>query len=327
MENKVSIIVPIYNSENDLKRCLESLINQTYTNIEIILINDGSTDNSEKICKEYKQKDKRIVYKYQKNSGVSSARNKGLNIATGEYILFIDSDDYISIDYIENVYNKMKTSKCEIAVTGLTEVTSTGETIKQVMYIPQDKIMQFNDFIDDYINYAYFTCVKMLFKKTLAEKLKFISELKYGEDMFFAYSLFKKSKILYVSNADYYYVQNSSSATHQIELDSLKKYMEDNIYIFEKILKEYPDKKDVINNRLLTKLNIAASRYMSNKKISKLELKKFIKIYRKKIDGAKIMNINYIGRFGKLKLVFIKYNMLNLYIIVSRIKYHLNKGE
>lgn len=92
---KVSIIIPIYNSEKYLKQCLESIINQTYKNIEIICINDGSTDNSEKIIKDYLKTNKNITYLKQPNAGQSIARNKGLEKATGDFILFVDSDDFI----------------------------------------------------------------------------------------------------------------------------------------------------------------------------------------------------------------------------------------
>ena len=91
----VSIIVPVYNVANYIGECLDSLLNQTYRNIEIILINDGSSDESEKICKEYLVNDPRIKYVYQDNAGLSMARNRGIDLATGEYLTFVDSDDYI----------------------------------------------------------------------------------------------------------------------------------------------------------------------------------------------------------------------------------------
>ena len=104
----ISIIVPVYNVEPYLKRCLDSIINQTYTNIEIILIDDGSTDNSGSICDDYSKQDKRIKVIHKKNSGPSAARNSGLKMSSGEYIGFVDSDDYIETNYLERMmtYNK-----------------------------------------------------------------------------------------------------------------------------------------------------------------------------------------------------------------------------
>jgi len=103
-DNRVqfSIIVPIYNVEKYLEKCIESIINQTYSNIEIILVDDGSTDNCPKICDEYREKDCRIKVLHKQNGGLSDARNEGLNIANGEYVLFVDSDDYLEKDACEN---------------------------------------------------------------------------------------------------------------------------------------------------------------------------------------------------------------------------------
>lgn len=108
MEELVSVIVPVYNVEKYLNRCIESILNQTYKNIEIILIDDGSTDNSGKMCDEYKIKDARIKVIHKENGGLSDARNVGLSTATGDYVTFIDSDDDIKFDYVEYLYDLIK---------------------------------------------------------------------------------------------------------------------------------------------------------------------------------------------------------------------------
>ena len=112
---KISIIIPIFNTEKYLKTCLNSVLNQTLKEIEIICINDGSTDNSLKIIEEYASKDKRIKFISQKNNGVSYARNKGLEIATGEFIGFVDSDDYASKNFFEKLYNSALKTNSDIA--------------------------------------------------------------------------------------------------------------------------------------------------------------------------------------------------------------------
>lgn len=114
----VSLVVPIYNVENYLSECIESIIGQRYKNIEIILVNDGSTDNCEVICKEYVAKDSRIVLVNKKNGGLSEARNVGLAIAKGEYICFIDSDDYISECYVSSMLNKAISENADIVCCG-----------------------------------------------------------------------------------------------------------------------------------------------------------------------------------------------------------------
>ena len=116
---KVSIIVPVYNVEKYLERCLDSLINQTLTNIEIVCINDGSTDNSGKILDDYAAKDKRIIVINKKNEGQSIARNIGIEKAKGEYLGFVDSDDWVDLDYFEKLYNTAFLHNCEMACAGL----------------------------------------------------------------------------------------------------------------------------------------------------------------------------------------------------------------
>lgn len=110
MERKelVSIIIPIYNVEKFLRQCLETVVTQTYPHLEIILVNDGSPDQSEAICKEFFKKDTRIRYIRQENAGLSAARNAGIDLATGDYITFIDPDDWVTEDYIEILYNQLK---------------------------------------------------------------------------------------------------------------------------------------------------------------------------------------------------------------------------
>ena len=106
--DKVSVIVPVYNIEQYIARCLESLINQTYSEIEIIVVNDGSTDSSTRIVNVFEKRDPRIIHVYQNNSGLSSARNNGLSVASGIYVLFVDGDDYISANCIEALLNEMQ---------------------------------------------------------------------------------------------------------------------------------------------------------------------------------------------------------------------------
>ena len=118
MHNKplISIIVPIYNAELHLSQCLKSITGQTYHNLEIILINDGSTDNSGNICNEFATIDKRIIVLHKENGGISSARNKGLDIAKGEYIAFSDDDDILHTNMIELLYNNLIHSNADIAM-------------------------------------------------------------------------------------------------------------------------------------------------------------------------------------------------------------------
>ena len=112
----ITVIIPIYNVSKYLKNCLESVINQTYKNLEIICINDGSTDNSLGILKEYKERDERIIIIDKKNAGVSAARNDGIEKASGEYLFCVDGDDYIDEDFFEKFYNNAKKNDSDLVV-------------------------------------------------------------------------------------------------------------------------------------------------------------------------------------------------------------------
>ena len=116
MKSLVTIIVGIYNGERYLAKCIDSIINQTYENIEIILVDDGSTDNSSQICDEYAKADSRIRVIHKKNGGVSSARNSGISIAKGNYFCFVDQDDFLALDYVEYLYNLIINYKADISV-------------------------------------------------------------------------------------------------------------------------------------------------------------------------------------------------------------------
>ena len=127
MSNQISIIVPIYNTEKYLERCLQSILNQSYRNIEIILVNDGSDDNSLAICNKYKDKDKRIIVIDKKHTGVADTRNIGLEKASGNYIGFVDSDDYIDIDMFKKLIVGAEKYKCDISMCDLIETYNTND--------------------------------------------------------------------------------------------------------------------------------------------------------------------------------------------------------
>ena len=114
----ISIIVPIYNVEKYLNKCVQSLLNQTYKNLEIFLVDDGSPDNCDQICDDYAEKDKRIKVIHKKNGGLADARNVAIDIATGEWIVFVDSDDYVESDYVENLFSLTQKYDCKIACSG-----------------------------------------------------------------------------------------------------------------------------------------------------------------------------------------------------------------
>ena len=136
MQPKVSVIIPAYNCERFIGKCIESVCNQTYQNIEILIINDGSKDNTKNIINSFVNKDYRIVYIEQKNSGPSTARNTGLDNANGEYVIFVDSDDTISENYVEYLLNSILIEKCDLVCCGYIDISTYGQ-------------LKYSDFIDN----------------------------------------------------------------------------------------------------------------------------------------------------------------------------------
>lgn len=127
MKDLITVVIPIYNVEKYLERCIKSIINQTYKNIEILLVNDGSPDNSKEIMEKYKENDKRIKCFYKKNGGLSDTRNYAINIASGKYICFIDGDDYIENTFVEKLYNKIIEDKTDLAWCNFNLVNDDGK--------------------------------------------------------------------------------------------------------------------------------------------------------------------------------------------------------
>lgn len=160
MRPAVSVIVPIYNVEKYLPKCIESIVNQTLTNIEIILVDDGSTDNSGKIAAEYSKKDQRIKVIYKENGGQGSARNIGLDISSGEYIGFVDSDDWIDKDMYEKLYLNAKEKKADITVCNR-NVYDHGNNVITVVSVKEEVINDVKNNIHEYV------VEKLLFKHTV----------------------------------------------------------------------------------------------------------------------------------------------------------------
>lgn len=223
---KISIIVPIYNTEKYLKRCLDSIINQEYKNIEIILVNDGSNDGSLKICNMYKEKDKRIIVIDKEHSGVSDIRNIGIKKATGDYIGFVDSDDYIDKDMFKNLINAIEKYKCDISMCDLKETYNTNDESKpcKLKYVKMDKIESLKQLLYDK-NIGNYLMVK-LFKKELFKNIEFPVGKTY-EDISTTYKLFSKvDSIVYIPVPMYHYYQRSDSIVNNKTRESIKNYIQ-----------------------------------------------------------------------------------------------------
>jgi glycosyltransferase involved in cell wall biosynthesis len=213
----ISIIIPVYNSAEVLKRCLESVKNQTYTNMEVILVDDGSTDSSPVICDEYAIKDRRFIVYHIKNHGVSYARNLGLDCFRGEYCIFIDSDDYVLPEYVETLLFAIKDNHVELATCHRYAVDS--ENIyrfhpQREDYIEETNIISFKNY-DYFTNYDHRTVWAAIYSKKIIKQIRFREELYVGEDtLFFVMALKKAGKMVDISDKLYIYVRYKESLSH-----------------------------------------------------------------------------------------------------------------
>lgn len=204
---KISVIVPVYNSEKTLKKCLNSILNQTLKELEIILINDGSKDQSHKICKKYAEKDKRIVYINKKNEGCSIARNTAINIIKGKYITFVDSDDYLECEMYEEMYTIGEKNNSDIVVTGFRILDAEYNLVKMIRPITYFNKMDYLKKTNKCLNSP---CNKLYKKELILENdIFFPLNTQMGEDLVFNVKSFYFAKQINVINKCYYNYYNN----------------------------------------------------------------------------------------------------------------------
>ncbi len=259
----VSIIVPIYNSEKYLKKCIDSLINQTHENIEILLINDGSSDNSEKLIKKYK--DKRIKYISKENEGIGKTRNLGIKESKGKYVMFIDSDDYISEDCVEKFYNFAESTKSDLVVSNFYK-DHDGQL--EEIIIPSFNSTTLND-NPNLLNIINMGPCNKIYKKELISNIKFDEKLKYEDVIFVCKALNRAKKISKIDEFLSYYVIHGSSET-----TTRDNKIFDIIKVNEELKRIFFDNKKTKNNFIdLSVMMItdyaAQTRYIKDKKVRK----------------------------------------------------------
>ena len=208
----VSILVPVYNVESYLSQCLDSLINQTYNNLQIVLIDDGSKDNSWSIMQDYATKDNRIEIYHQENAGVATTRNNLLEKIKGEYVLFVDSDDWIELDMVEFLINKAINEGTDMVVCG-NVVNDTRPALDYTEEIwSQDKV------IKEFLRHVHFNGSlwnKLISFRLLKKQPTFHREISYGEDALFTWQLIQEVQNVVVTNKQlYHYRRNDGSLSH-----------------------------------------------------------------------------------------------------------------
>lgn len=234
MKPKVSIIIPVYKVEKFLNRCLDSVLGQTLKEIEIILVDDGSPDNCGRICDEYAAKDKRVIVIHKKNAGVSAARNSGLEVASGEFVGFVDSDDYVAATMFEDMYRQAVLADAEMAMCQFS--ITDGATDQLVHRFSGDdfNVLRFDnkkafELIADFSCPVQVTVWNKLFKRELIQNLRFDTSKRMAEDLeFLMRALFRSKTVVYVPYALYaYYAQREGAATFHAD-HSIAWYLEQN---------------------------------------------------------------------------------------------------
>ncbi len=210
---QISVIVPVYNVEKYLHRCVDSILAQTFENIEVLLVDDGSPDNCGAICDEYAQKDSRVRVIHKKNGGLSDARNAGIDAAVGEYLGFIDSDDFIAPNMLQTLYDLAENNRADISICGMCECFENGEPEQNPQVIQQvcTGIEAFRlAFIGNYFGMSI--CTKMV-RRDLCKDHRFIKG-KTSEDVFFTPVLLSKAqRVAFTTEPLYYYWHRGGSIT------------------------------------------------------------------------------------------------------------------
>lgn len=282
---KISIIVPIYNTEKYINKCIESLINQTYQNLEILLIDDGSKDMSPQICDKWGKKDSRIKVIHKINAGASDARNVGINIANGDYIMFVDSDDFIDVTTVSDLYLLLSNTNADIACGGFYKYVNRN-SIPIYNHIIQSSSKAFSGIeqLKNMLN-SFTDCSPggKLYKRSSIGDLRFIKG-RTNEDVIFLFSFYAScSKVIYTCKRYYYYRDVENSITHTLNNNTM--WVLQNMLDMEQMAidLDLPIKNEMKNYKCRTCLELgyaiqrenARSRFPKQSNYVKKQVKKF----------------------------------------------------
>lgn len=337
-EGLVTVIIPVYNVEKYLERCLNSVINQTYKKLEIIIVDDGSTDKCSLICDKWAEKDGRIRVIHKKNEGLGMARNEGIKRASGKYMCFVDSDDYIALNAIEKAYVQAEKETADIVLFGVNNVNQNGKLVSckvattplnvyEGKYITSDflaNLISANPEGTDW-NLSMSACMCLFSSKVIrSNHCEFVSEREIiSEDTFFLLNIYQYvSKVVVIKEALYFYCENCNSLTRTYREDRLEKIN----YFYGKSVElcnecGYSDMVIRQLDRLYLSFVIAAMKLLVNAEISDLKKIKMMKrfITDKQLQDVVLqINMKQESLSRRILLYAIKYKKnIIVYILVK----------
>ena len=333
MNDLISVIVPVYNVEKYLNDCIESIISQVYSNLEIILIDDGSLDNSGKICDEYAKKDSRIKVIHKENGGVSSARNIGLDISTGEWIAFIDSDDWIENEYFNELLCTAKNNNAQIVLCGYNRII--GNKKENINTTGSNNICDNRGFLLNVLNpqTGYGFCHMKIYKKEIIKNIKFTEGLPVGEDALFNEMIAQNiTKSIFLNKQLYNYRVNTSSVVKKYDSDYANKYLNSMILNKKYLFNNYKSDVEIIQNYynyVAYHVMLIAVNYCyhpENKEKNKKKLLKEICNINEFKEAIKKCNYNNLSITRKVTLFTIKYKIYIFTSLICMLRQRQMKG-
>lgn len=326
---KVSVIIPVYNAEKYLKKCIDSVLSQTLKEIEIILVDDGSTDNSINILDEYDKNFKNIKVIHQQNSGPAKARNVGIENATGKYIGFVDSDDYLSNDMYETLYNIATQNNIDIVTGDYFTVNAGNQTTSSHFKMPSNQII-YKDEIHNLITHANESRIlwfagKGIYKNKIIKDNKITyPPLKLGEETLFVLDcMLSAESMYYINKPFYYYEQTPNSLTRTKHKENLLQQLE-GLYVHKKEIYEKHNFNLYHNDLNIYTMKHSLPLLLSNELSNKDTLLNKIKLY-KNIRNSEMINttykscsVNLINSKIKYLAILLKYRMYILLALISK---------
>lgn len=331
MKDLITVVVPIYKVEKYLEKCIDSIIKQTYENLEIILVDDGSPDKCPQICDEYAKNDSRIRVIHKENGGVSSARNIGMENARGKWIAFIDADDWIEEKYFEKMLDRVKTNDADIVLCGYNRVMPNCNI--KINSNGGDEKVNAKEYLIKVLNpqTGYGFVHMKIIKKQVIGDTRFDTDLKVGEDALFNIEISKKiNTAILVKEALYNYRNNSESVVKKFDKNYVDKYLKSMVKNRKYIFENYNDEEIKQNyyNFVAFHVMLIAVNYCyhpENKEKNKLSVLKKVCKQKEYKEGIEKSNYNNLSMTRKITLYTLKHKLFVLTALICKIRQNQNK--